>query len=183
MASYDLEAWSERIYLNLPETGMSTSGKILNFLQYNTHKLNGAFGTSYVFDGSGIDPTITPNHSGIYEEFYLCRLFRDQATLFVGANAFDLDLTESELQDVSRQRFVSRNERAKTYRSLAKDCDENIKLLIEEIDDADSTGPVAAQILYSDRQNMQFGDDSCYCPAWGTFSPHNTVWSKFYTFR
>lgn len=183
MASYDLEAWAGRIYANLPESGLSTSGAILNFLQYNSYRLNAAFGTSYVFDGSGIDPTISPNHSGIYEEQFWCQLMRKQATLFVGANAFSLDLVESELQDVSRQRFVSRNERAKTYRSLAKDCDENIKLLIEEIDDADSTGPLAAQILYSDRTNMQLGDNQGYCPEWGTFSPNNTVWSKFYTFR
>ena len=182
MASEDLPAWAERIYLNLPESGMTTSGSILNFLQYNTSKLNGAFHTSYVFNGSGIDPTIAPNHSGVYEELFWCRLMRDQAARFVGANAFTLDLVESELQDVSRQRFVSRNERAKTFRSLAKDCDENIQNLIKEIDDADATGPMAAQILYSDRQNMKFGEYPGYCPAWGTFSPHNTVWSKFYTF-
>ena len=182
MGSYDLEAWSERIYLNLPETGMSTSGAVLNWLQYHPYRLNSAFNTSYAFNGSGIEPTITSNHSGIYEEMHFCELLRKQVIRFVGVNAFDLDLVESELQDVSRQRFVSRNERAKVWRSMANDCEENIKNLVEEIADLEATGPIAAQILYSDRQNMIFGDGPYYCPEWGTFSPNNTVWSKFYTF-
>jgi len=107
MASEDLAQWAERIYLNLPETGLSTSGAIESWLKFNPYRLNAAFGTSYVYSGSGIDPTISANHSGWYEESFYCHLYRKQATLFVGVNAWDLDLVESELQDVSRQRFVS----------------------------------------------------------------------------
>ncbi len=183
MASEDLPQWAERIHLNLPDTGLATSGSILSWLQNNPYRLNAAFGTEYVYSGSGITPTITPNHSGYYEENYYCQLYRKQATLFVGVNAWDLDLVESELQDVSRQRFVSRNERAKTWRSMANDCDANLKQLAVELDDADSTGPSAAQILFSDRNHMLEGDHQGYCPEWGSFSPNNTVWSKFYTFR
>ncbi len=181
MGSYDLEAWSERIYLSLPDTGLATAGQILSYLRYNPHKLNAAFDTSYAYNGSGIEPTITQNHSGWYEESFLCKLYRDQAIKFVGVDAFDLDLVESELEGQSRQRFVSRNERAKTYRSIANDCVGNLIKLADEIADSDSSSPMAAQILFGDRQNMKFGGD-CYCPSLGSFTPHNTIWSQFYSY-
>jgi hypothetical protein len=181
MASEDLASWATRIYDSLPESGITTTGKIFNWLTSNPHKLNGAFHTSYFYNGSGIEPTLTPNHSGIYEEFYRCSLWRDQVVRFIGANAFDMDLTETSLEGQSRHRFVSRNERAKTYRLEAKDCEERLNLLIKDIEDADSTGPMAAQILFYDRQNMVYGDNR-YCPPREYFSQNNTVFSKFYTF-
>ncbi len=181
MASEDLEPWSERIYLNLPETGFTTQGKILNWLRTNPFKLNAVFGTSYVYNGSGIDPTLPANHSGYYEELYSCQLYRDMAMKFVGADAYDLDLTETELEGQSRQRFVSRNERAKVYRSLANDCDSRLALLAEDLTNAESSSPLAAQILYSDRNNMIYGGN--YCPDSSLYSPHNTTWSKYYVYR
>ena len=167
--------------MNLPDTGMTTQTQVLSWLRYNPHRLNGAFETEYLFNGSGIEPAITPNHSGVYEEMFHCNLARRQAIKFVGADAFDLDLVESELEGQSRQRFVSRNERAKTYRSMANDCEENLEKLIEDISSADSTSPLAAQILFGDRANMKFGGD-CYCPLQGSFTAHNTIWSKFYSY-
>ena len=181
MGSYDLEEWSERIYLNLPDTGMTTSGQVLTWLRYNPKYLNAAFDTTYAFNGSGIEPTITPNHSGFYEELFYCDLYRRQAVKFVGADAFDLDLVESELTNQSRQRFVSRNERAKTYRSLANDCSARLDQLAEDLTSADSTSPLSAQILFGDRANMKYGGD-CYCPLQGSFTAHNTIWSKFYSY-
>lgn len=182
MASEDLEQWSERIYYSLPETGFSTQGKILSWLKGNTVKLNAAFGTAYAYNGSGIEPTLTSNHSGFYEELYYCSLFRSLAMKFVGADAYDLDLTETELEGQSRQRFVSRNERAKVYRSMANDCDAKLELLADDISEAESTSPLAAQILYSDRNHMIYGDRK-YCPSSDLYSPNNTIWSSFYTYR
>ncbi len=185
MASEDLAAWATRIYDNLPMSGVTTTGKIFNWLTSNTHKLNGAFQTFYSYNGSGIEPTLTQNHSGVYEEMHYCNLLRDQIVRFIGANAWDVnsveDIVEISLDGQSRQRFVSKNERAKTYRLAANDCEERLRLLIKEIEDVDSTGPVAAQILYSDRQNMVYGDNR-YCPPREYFSQNNTVFSKFYTF-
>ncbi len=179
MPSEDLEAWSTRIYSGLPNTGFATSYEILTWLRGNPHKLNGAFGTSYVTSGSGIDPTITPNHSGVYEEMFYCNLWERMATKFLGVDGYDL--VESEVDGQGRQRFVSRNERAKTFRFLSKDCYERLLALIDDVSSAESTDPIVAQILFSDRANMVNG--AGYCPAEGLFSNHNTVFSTYYTYR
>jgi len=185
MASEDLAAWATRIYDSLPASGISSTGKIFYWLTANTHKLNGAFSTSYAYNGSGIEPTLTANHSGVYEEMHYCNLLREQSAKFLGVNAWDVnaeeDVVEIGLEGQSRQRFVSKNERAKTWRLLSNDCSDRLKLLIQEIEDVESGGPFAAQILYSDRNHMVYGDNR-YCPSQEYFSQNNTVFSKFYTY-
>lgn len=173
MASEDLTDWAGRILENL-QSGTATAGQIVSWLQRNPYRLNGAFGTSYVLSGSAIEPTITPNHSGVYEGMYTCWYLNKRAIDTLGVAEFDL--VESEMDQQGRMRFVSRNERAKTYRSLAKDCSEKLAELIKEVDDAEDSSPLVAQIVFGDRQNMVYGDNQC--------DPYNssTVFSQFYRY-
>lgn len=181
MPSCDLSEWSSRIYqsVNSMESGTTSSGQILTWLQYNTHKLNAAFTTTYTLLSGCIEPTISSNLSGVYEEMYYCDYYNRRSIQTLGIAAFDL--VETEIQDQTRQRFVSRNERAKTYRSITKDCTERLNQLIKWTEDNESTGPLMGQVLFSDRNNMVFGDNMT-CPPYNYWSPNNTVFSKFYTF-
>ena len=96
----------------------------------------------------------------------------------LGIAAFDL--VENENDGQGRQRFVSRNERAKTFRYMAGDCSEKLTALIDLVDNA-GNGPLAAQILFSDRNNMVYGDQQCVISS-QYYTPGNTIFSQFYAF-
>ena len=173
MASEDLTQWAGRILENL-QSGTSTTGQIVSWLQYNPYRLNAAFGTSYALSGSGLDPTLTANHSGVYEGMYICWYLNKRALDTLGVAEFDL--VESEMDQQGRMRFISKNERSKTFRSLAKDCSEKLSELIKEVDNNDGGAPLVAQIIFGDRQNMIYGSNAC--------DPYNTstVFSQYYKY-
>lgn len=174
MASEDLTEWAGRILDNL-QSGTSTTGQIVTWLQYNPYRLNAAFGTSYALSGSGLEPTLTANHSGVYEGMYTCWYLNKRALDTLGVAQFDP--IQSKMDQQGELKFVSRNDRSKTFRLLAKDCSEKLAELIKEVDDNDGGGPLAAQIIFGDRQNMIYGDNvSC--------DPYNssTVFSQYYKY-
>jgi hypothetical protein len=173
MASEDLTAWAGRILENL-QSGTSTTGQIVSWLQYNPYRLNAAFGTNYALSGSGITPTITRDHSGIYEGIFTCYYLNKRAMDTLGVAEFDL--VESEMNQQGRMRFVSKNEKAKTFRSLARDCDIRLADLIKKIDDDQGGFPLSAQIIFGDRQNMIYGTNPCDPMT------SSTVFSQFYRY-
>lgn len=178
MASCNLVAWSERILENIG-TGISTTGSIVNWLQDHPFLLNAAFGTSYFLSGQCIEPTLTSNHSGVYEEMWYCSLYKKLAIQNLGVNQLTVkDLSEVEVEGQGRMRFVSRNENAKTLRLQANDCEANLKKLIDDLNENAGGGMYAGQILFSDRQNMVYGNN-LYCSPY--YSPDNTVFSNYYT--
>ena len=177
MASCDLAAWAARIVDNVG-TGIATTGQVYAWLQYNPFRLNAAFGTAYGLSGACLDPTLTTNHSGVYEEMYYCNLFNKLAIQNLGVAGFDI--ISSTMEGQGSMKFVSRNDKSKTYRDEAKACNERLQKLIDDLSVNAENQVLVAQILFSDRTHMLQGDS--YCPPCDYWTNGNTVFSKFYTY-
>jgi len=175
MASCDLEPWSQRIYDNLPVPEFTSSGAVLTWLQTHTANLNAAFNDSnYYLSGACITPTLTSNHSGYYEELFLCQYFRNAAARTLGIGAYDLKSTE--LDGQSSQSFYSKNEKSKSWQALAKDCSTNLKELAEDLENNGYGYIQSSQILYSERQHMRCGTPNYYPPC-HLYSVYNTTFN------
>lgn len=165
----DLSGWAGRILENLNETGIST-GRVVVWMESNLYKLNIPFGTNYVVSGEYIESGFSQAISGIYEEMYYCDYYNKKANSFLGAAGYDWVEIQGEEQGSYRK--VSRNDTAKTYLTLAKDCQERMSSLIAWYINAIS--PIeASQVLYNNRvgaseYGLLFPPSECY--------GNNTVW-------
>lgn len=169
-----LSGWAGRILEGLGDTVTST-GLVVTWLQYNLPKLNLAIDSSFILNSSGhIDPDMNMSQSGIYEEIHYCDYLRKKSSQLLGGTSFQ-DVVEFKGNEQGSVKFASFSERAKAYRTLAKDCNENVSQLIDWY--IQSTGNYAAQILFNARDapntyGLKFSPPDNY------YHPNNSIWSR-----
>lgn len=148
----DITEWVERVHDNWGETGCSVSRGV-SWFQSNLFRINSVLNTSLELSASGsIEPTLSPTQSGLYEEMYYCDYLAKRASSVIGA--FNYDVIEFEGAEQGRVRYVSRNDTAKTFNTLSKECQARLKELVRWVQDNDDTYSAAYQILYSDRGSV-----------------------------
>jgi hypothetical protein len=170
---YQLSVWAERILDSLDETGIANS-LVVTWFQNNLYKLNLALGTGFVTNSSGyIEPDMNQFESGIYEQQYFCYYYKKKANANLGASSWDW--TEIRGEDQGTIRKVSKNETAKTYLQLSKECEQSLKDLIEWYAEQDMV--MVGQILLGDRGDIASGDLMYnYQPPNQYFDYHSTIW-------
>lgn len=168
-----LSTWADRILDSLDETGISNAS-VVTWMQNNLYRLNLAVGTGFICNSSGyIEPDMNQYESGIYEQQYFCYYSRKKANQLRGAAGYDWTEIRGE-QDGSMRR-VSRNEAAKGYLQDAKDCEVQLKDLIDWYIQQDIT--LVGQILLGDRGDIAAGDQLCYSqPPNEYISQSSTIW-------
>lgn len=167
-----LSGWADRMLDSLGETGVTTTSVVV-WLQNNLFRLNLALETGFITNSSGyIDPDMTQNESGIYEQMYYCSYYNKQANMMLGANGYDW--TEIRGEDQGSIRRVSKNEIAKVYRAQTADCKIQLSELIDWYTSQDLM--LAGQILLGDRGDIASGDLLDYCQPPTEYTTHSTVW-------
>lgn len=166
--------WAERILDGLDETGIPAS-RTVTWFQNNLHKLNLTLASGFYTESGSIYPDMSLNISGIYEEMYYCDYYNKKANANLGANAYDW--TEMRGEDQGTIRRVSKNEVAKTYRTMSKDCQERLAELVKWYNLQDTSISYANQILYNDRGTVaDFGLIDFHAPPTHYYSNNNSIW-------
>ncbi len=172
-----LSGWAGRILEGLGDTVTST-GSTVSWLQHNLYKLNLAIDSSFYLSGEYIDPDMSGNQSGIYEEIYYCDYLRKRASQLLGGTSFQ-DVIEFKGEEQGTVRFSSFSERAKAYRTLAADCTTNLNELIDWY--TEISGQYAYQVLYNLRDDPAGYGLKQYSPPESYYSRYNSVWNAPYT--
>jgi hypothetical protein len=175
MTSTELSGWAYRIQGNLEDSTVSV-GMIISWLQNNLYKINISLPVpvEYSISGDSIAPDMTSAISGIYEEMYYCDYMKKKCRMSLGAASYDW--VEVDGADQGRIRRVSKNEQAKTWRTLYQDCEKRIDELIKWYEDTYSEYPMADQILYNERCSVSEGGLQVFVPPYQLISPYNSVW-------
>ncbi len=161
----DLTGWAIRILDYLDESGISVSSTV-SWLQNNLYRINLAIGSGFYTESGYILPEMSPTVSGLYENQYYCFYYNKKANSTVGAFAYDW--TSIEGADQGSIRRVSKNEVAKTYRSLATDCQAALADMVKAYNEGDVTA--LGQILWGWRGEVAGND--LLCPCEPTFPSH-----------
>lgn len=170
-----LEAWAARILSGLGDTTTPQSN-VVSWLQYNLPKLNLSIDTNFSLVGSGlIDPDMTFNQSGIYEEMFYCDYLRKRSMSLLGGADFK-DIVEVDGDEQGRVRWVSASERAKTYKTLANDCTTSLSDLIKWY--LSSSGATCYQILYNLRDDPAGYGLKEFSPPGSFYRSYNSIWSR-----
>jgi hypothetical protein len=168
----ELSGWASGILDGLGETGYSV-GSVVTWLETHLGSLNLALRTSFVIDSSGcISGDMDQAHSGIYTEMYLCDYYRKKANENLGASAYDWTFIEGEDQGTIRR--VSKNEVAKTYMQLRKDCKDQVDHLIQWYH-SEYLPNTACQVLYN--QRVAVTATALTCPPTSYYAPTNYIWA------
>ena len=174
----ELSVWAERILQSLDETTISST-RLVTWLQTNLYRINLAVGSGYYLEDNGsILPAMSAPISGLYEEIYYCDYLNKKANALVGAFAYDW--TEIEGDKQGKIRRVSKNEGAKTYTIMAKDCQTRLKDLIRWYNSQFNDSIMCAgQVLYGDRGEVaDTGLRNYNYPPDGYYSSTNTTWDN-----
>lgn len=173
----DLTQWVENIYEGWGETGISISRGV-SWLQNNLYRLNTALTTSFTTTSSGtIEPGLNSFESGIYTEMYFCDYLNKKANQALGAMAYDW--TEMDMAEMGTIRKVSRNETAKTYRSMSNDCEKRLTELITWYLRSLSSYSPAYSINYSDRGTVpDWGLLQFNAPPTHLYSENNMIFNR-----
>lgn len=126
LCSGELNNWAGLILDSLDDSTTPT-GSVVTWLKNNLGSLNLRLQETFSLSGDCIFPDMSQNISGIYTEMFYCYYFNKQANKNLGASSYDW--TEIMGEDQGTIRKVSKNEIAKTYRGLAKDCRDNLDKL------------------------------------------------------
>lgn len=146
LCSGEQVAWATQILESLDDTTTPT-GSVTSWLRTNLGSLNLRLNSGFYLSGTCIEPDMSTNVSGIYTEMYYCYYFNKQANKNLGAAQYDW--TEIVGDEQGSIRRVSKVETSKTYRLLAKDCQENLQKLTEWYNGQQAV--LAGQVLYGDR--------------------------------
>lgn len=147
LCSGEQTTWASLILESLGDTTTPT-GSVVSWLKNNLGQLNLRLGEGFALSGDCIEPEMSQNVSGIYTEMYYCYYYNKQAVKNLGAAAYDWTEIVGDEQGTIRR--VSKNEVAKTYRLLSKDCKENLDKLTSWY--AETMNPVSPlQVLYGER--------------------------------
>lgn len=163
-------AWATKILESLDDTTTPT-GSVVTWLRSNLGQLNLRISSGFYLSGDCIEPEMTTNVSGLYSEMYLCYYFQKMANKNLGASAYDWVQIIGEEQGSIRK--TAKNEIAKSYRLLAKDCKENLDQLTEWFNGQNAT--MAYQITYGERFG---GSNFDLIPPPTYYSQYNCIWSN-----
>lgn len=115
-------------YGELQETTNTSISKIVAWLLAHVGDLNDHIGSSYQVSGNDITPELGDSESIILNYLYLLNYYNRQIQSNLGASAYDWSEVKEGDSSVRR---VSRNEIAKTYKTLASDTKDYLVKLIE----------------------------------------------------
>lgn len=173
--------WAEAILYGLDDT-ITPAAKVVNWLQVSLPKLNLSLGLPtgdyFYLSGDYIGPDMSATISGIYEEIYYCDYLRKQATSLLGGITVS-DIVEVDGDEQGKIRYVSKNERAKTYRTAYKDCVEGLGNLLNWYEETFSSGGYAYQILYNLRDDPGTYGLKDVCPPATFYRSCNTIWGYY----
>lgn len=129
---------SDQIFRNLSEPADVSIPSIAAWLRFdvNLGKLNELLGKDYsidpiskeIIDTNGLN--IGTDESGIYETMYSLNYYDRQIRRYLGAGSLDVNILQEATSDQGTLRFVSRNEIAKSFMQLRKDCISQLNQLI-----------------------------------------------------
>lgn len=175
----ELSGWAGRILESLPETGYTTTGNIVSFLQYNLYRINAVIETDFSLSGECIVPDMTLMQSGIYEQIYYCSYLQKRAASNLGTAAYQV--IEAEGHDQGRVRFASKTTIAQGYRLEANACNEALQVLIDSYNRG-QFGNTIGMVLYNERgpNSYPLPDFGECAPYWDYLSCHNTVFGQYY---
>jgi hypothetical protein len=169
LCSGELTNWAGLILESLDDS-ITPTGSVVTWLKSNLGYLNLRLGEEFVLSGDCIVPDMSQNVSGIYTESYYCYYYNKQANKNLGASAYDWTEIVGDEQGTIRR--VSKNEVAKTFRLLSKDCKENLEILTRWY--ADNKSPILpTQVLYGSRYG---GSNFDLIPPPDCVSSCNFVW-------
>jgi len=147
--------WAGDIIESLQDTALST-GSVVGWLRSNLGHLNLLIRSSYILEEEDIVPEMTDIQSGIYNELYWCFWLKRKAKNTLGAANYDwIEISGAEQGTV---RKVSDTQKAVTFQSMARDCDENLKNLIKQYKGGEFSSP--RQITFNNRRSVP---DNIYC--------------------
>lgn len=169
-----LDVWAGRILEGLGDTTTPQS-TVVSWLQYNLPKLNLTIDTDFTLTSGCINEEMTFNQSGIYEEMFYCDYLRKRAMSLLGGSTFK-DVVEVEGDEQGRIRWVSFNERAKTYKTLANDCAASLKDLVDWY--LSASGASCYQILYNLRDDPAGYGLKQVTPPGSFYRSYNSVWTR-----
>lgn len=174
----ELSGWAGQILDGIGETGVTT-GRVVSWLQNNLYKLNISLGTGFYLDGSGcVQPDMNSFESGLYSEMYYCDYLNKKANEFLGAMAYN-QIIEFEGQDQGKIKRVSKNEIAKTYKSMSSECQLRLRELIDWYKDDNNPYSPAYSINYSDRGSVTDWGLMSYCaPPTHMYSENNCIFNR-----
>jgi hypothetical protein len=171
LCSGEQTIWAGLILESLDDV-VTPTGSVVTWLRSNLGALNLRLQTEFAISGSGycIVPEMDQNVSGIYTEMYYCAYYNKMANKNLGASGYDWTEIQGDEQGTIRK--VSKNEIAKSFRALAKDCRENLDKLTQWY--GENTSPIVpTQILYGER----FGGASFdLLPPPDCISACNPIW-------
>lgn len=169
-----LSEWAERILESIDETGIGAA-RTVTWLQHNLYRLNSALSTGFYLESGNIYPDMPQGVSGIYEEMYYCDYLNKKANAALGVHSYDWTEISGDEQGTIRR--VSKNEVAKTYRTMSKDCQERLDKLVKWYLGTLTDIVFAGQVLYGDRGTVaDFGLINFHAPPTEYYSNNNTVW-------
>lgn len=161
--------WAGLILESLDDT-VTPTGSVSTWLKSNLGYLNLRLGEQFTISGDCVVPEMSQNVSGIYTEMFYCYYYNKQANKNLGASAYDW--TEIVGEDQGAIRKVSKNEVAKTYRSLSNDCKVRLDQLTKWYTEAKDP-IIPTQILYGDRFG---GANFDLLPPPASISSCNFIW-------
>lgn len=171
LCEQEQSGWASRLLESLDDS-ITPTGSVVVWLRNNLGSLNLRLNSEFALSGLCIEPAMSTNVSGIYSEMYFCHYFSKSANKLLGSAQWDW--TEIRGDEQGSIRRVSKNEISKTYRLLAKDCQENLARLTEWFNGLN--GSLPTQILYGER----FGGSNfdLLPPPSNYYSECNFIWNK-----
>lgn len=123
-----VENIAQEIILDLDNDASLSVSYVQLWLIGNIGKLNNAIGTNIQLSCNDFNPLPTDDQKDILKWYFTCRYYANLAKNSLGAAAYDFsEVSEGD----STIRKVSKNEIAKTYNTLAKQCEESLKEVIK----------------------------------------------------
>lgn len=169
LCSGEQTVWAGLILESLGDE-ITPTGSVATWLKSNLGILNLRLEEAFYLSGDCILPEMNQNISGIYTEMYYCFYYNKLANKNLGAAAYDWTEIAGDEQGTIRK--VSKNEVAKTYRLLSKDCREGLDTLTNWFKGTKEAG-LPTQVLYGDRFG---GSNFGLLPPPSCYSQCNFIW-------
>ena len=119
---------ADEIIVDLDNDSSLSSSFVQQYLIGNIGKLNNAIGSNIIVDCSGFNPLPTDDEKDILKFFFICQYYANLAKNSLGAAAFSfISVKESDTEI----RTVSKNDLAKSYNEMSKQCKESLKETIK----------------------------------------------------
>lgn len=123
-----VESIADEIILDLDNDASLSSSYVQQWLMGNIGKLNNAIGGSITVDCSEFNPLPNDDQKDILKWSFICNYYSNLAKNSLGAAAWDFsEVSEGD----STIRKASRNEIAKSYNEMAKQCKLSLKETIQ----------------------------------------------------